>query len=723
MSDATLRIVVDATGAIVPTQRVQAELKTLGAVGDVASNKVQGFARSGAFALSSFASSGTRDITSVLKSLSQLGFAFGAGVGTVTLLISTIADAWQDSTRKAKEEQDKQLADLLQFEQGFSANAKRVRIATLEAKEAELTGRVAQGPAGFGRGVGMERFSGIVATRNFENLKKELAEVRARLGDLRTGLNKDVRDTASAAFSDASKAAKKFRDEMVELKKSTMVDNADRVRTARQEYESAGKTGVALAKLKNEQAAVNAEVEARRTLTGDLLDASLRAIANEKMWKDAAVDSNAIAARRTKILEEQEMSLKRQKQMLLGIGVGAAAGLLASTGPLGGVIGSTVSSAVGAAAGGPWAMAAAGTVALVGGLFGLSRAARDAAREADRLRAAINAQRKQVMEEVLSQASEELAVMFQVADARQRATDAQIALKTQLKSGAISAEEYAERVKLISDWYVKTADTIAAEVAQRKEYVDRELEIRALRALGMDEYAEALAQQLANEQELTQARKDGASETQLARLAEIQRAEQLSRSMAKIQATIDSLTNSIAGLEDFRNQLLLSDDAGLSPTAKLAEARRQYDEILALTESDDIKKAQEAAGRLPGAAQTLLNLSRSVNASGPGFQSDLAKVLADNQAVINRFQDLRSIEEEMLLALKKIRDNTNVFAGPWEAPFPFTPISIPIDGDAIAENTAATVDVLQAGFQQTIAVLGAKLDSVERATRNEVALT
>jgi len=83
-------------------------------------------------------------------------------------------------------------------------------------------------------------------------------------------------------------------------------------------------------------------------------------------------------------------------------------------------------------------------------------------------------------------------------------------------------------------------------------------------------------------------------------------------------------------LQQFRDSLNLSAQSPLSPTAQLAEARRQYELILALAQSGD----RSAIASLPETARTLLDASRAVNASGVRYAEDFAAVQADTLAII-----------------------------------------------------------------------------------------
>jgi hypothetical protein len=69
---------------------------------------------------------------------------------------------------------------------------------------------------------------------------------------------------------------------------------------------------------------------------------------------------------------------------------------------------------------------------------------------------------------------------------------------------------------------------------------------------------------------------------------------------------------------DYRKSLTLSQFSPLSPTAQLAEARAEFSRLQKLAMGGDAT----AAGQLVGASQTLLGLSRQVNASGGRYVAD-----------------------------------------------------------------------------------------------------
>lgn len=115
----------------------------------------------------------------------------------------------------------------------------------------------------------------------------------ARAEKAKNAIDHTAAETAALnARTDALRKAKDdaARQEAGQAARMAGAENADRVRSARQEYDLVGLTGKAAALLRNEQEAINAEIRARLTLRGDELDAQLRAIANERTWKDATAE-------------------------------------------------------------------------------------------------------------------------------------------------------------------------------------------------------------------------------------------------------------------------------------------------------------------------------------------------------------------------------------------------------------------------------------------------
>ena len=102
-------------------------------------------------------------------------------------------------------------------------------------------------------------------------------------------------------------------------------------------------------------------------------------------------------------------------------------------------------------------------------------------------------------------------------------------------------------------------------------------------------------------------------------------------------------------LAAFRDSLNLGGQSPLSPTGQLAEARRQYEVIMALAKTGD----QSAISSLPETARTLLDASRAVNASGARYAQDFAAVQADTLSIIEQLrtqtgEDVFDVSDEIL---------------------------------------------------------------------------
>lgn len=121
-----------------------------------------------------------------------------------------------------------------------------------------------------------------------------------------------------------------------------------------------------------------------------------------------------------------------------------------------------------------------------------------------------------------------------------------------------------------------------------------------------------------------------------------------------LRKLISDLTNTIGNLAEFKGSLSLSELSPLSPMQKLAEARRQYEEILGKAKGG----SQDAANQLPQFAQAFLSASRNVNASGAAYQRDFARVVADTDAVMKLFEAQRAIAQQQLDVLMGIRDGS-----------------------------------------------------------------
>ena len=124
---------------------------------------------------------------------------------------------------------------------------------------------------------------------------------------------------------------------------------------------------------------------------------------------------------------------------------------------------------------------------------------------------------------------------------------------------------------------------------------------------------------------------------------------QVAEEQLRTQESIVSATRQVVeSLSDFAASLKLGGQSTLSPTAKLVEARAQYESMLGAARGGDLT----AAGGLPGAAKALLDASRVVNASTTRYASDYEYVQGTIGAITARFAGQLSAEEQTLATLQ-----------------------------------------------------------------------
>lgn len=127
----------------------------------------------------------------------------------------------------------------------------------------------------------------------------------------------------------------------------------------------------------------------------------------------------------------------------------------------------------------------------------------------------------------------------------------------------------------------------------------------------------------------------------LERQAEIQR--QIEESVRNSrESQLAAIVGARGGLANFLNGTALGGLSPMTPQEKLAEARRQYEEILRAAMAGDLG----AAGRLGGAAETYLQIAREMFASGSGYVSIYDEVMGQVRGVDQRL----AIDEQILRA-------------------------------------------------------------------------
>lgn len=304
------------------------------------------------------------------------------------------------------------------------------------------------------------------------------------------------------------------------------------------------------------------------------------------------------AERTAQILTEVTDKQQRNQQLL-------QAGL-AMLSKYGGAAGGIASAAIsGFQSGGPWGMAIGGGMALVDTIVNFGRASREAARAMEALRVSFN-------DTILSWKAE-LGMpgadkALQESRIHQQADDARKAL----------AQIY------------KGYDPVTGMALPGSPFMGTKLKPEALA-----DYQRQLAEINKLEAERIAA---------LGKEAQALKANDLRQS-------IEGLTRLIDSLAEFQGSLKLGDLSVLSPVQKLAEARRQYEEIYNKARLGN----QDAANQLPAFAQAFLQASRSVNASGAAYQRDFARVVADTDEVMKLFEAQRTIAQKQLDVLMGIQ--------------------------------------------------------------------
>ena len=179
------------------------------------------------------------------------------------------------------------------------------------------------------------------------------------------------------------------------------------------------------------------------------------------------------------------------------------------------------------------------------------------------------------------------------------------------------------------------ANLLEAQRANTLEEIDPNLR-------AVQQYIYALEDVKTAEENLTKARQAEANT-----LKEQQKASETS---------VDGLKRYIDSIFKFKNSLLLGSLSPLTPAQKYAEAKNQFDAILATATSTAVtpaeKSAKEAAlGQLEGSASAFLEASKTYNASSQTYQNDFSYV---QQALTSTSESLAqqlSAEERTLEAL------------------------------------------------------------------------
>lgn len=688
---ATLGLQLDARGFVTAANQASGALFGLGNSARKVESQTKSLATNAAISLGQMASTGARDIGSLIRSASGLAFALNPLAGAISLAVVGIGTAWMEARKEAKKAQDDMLADAVQF----ASKLKQTQDAGL---------------------LGMAGVTLGVLKQEARRAMNELASVGRQISQAQpvfTGAGGGMMLSADTSRLEAQRQAI-----VNHLVKIQGLIRATEKETTRITLEEAAKR--AKADEDAWQKRLKAAEEATRimhSLSGDaaIVGGLKELFSNNGLPKLPSIfDDLKLAAKGTNdelegivrnlrlMLEEMSKAEQKERERTQTIGAGAfgiVTGIMSRSGGIGGAIGSAVQGGLagGAAFGVPGAVMGA-LNGLASSLLGMGGAARLTDEEVARLR--------RQFEAFTDDIKEQLGVMSPLEARMREATRQFAAMRDEI--GRMDDDmpltfaseqnrirrETATAIEELNRLERQYLDLLREQEIHRVNAINQESAILRLRIQGDTELADAMQRTIDKQNELRAAHEAGASQAEITAIKERQRLEDILQAVEQTQQRIAAFAATISNLQAFRNSLLLSPDAGLSPTDQLAEARRQYEEILAKALGGD----QAAAGQLPGAAQTLLEFSRAMNASGPAFQNDLQQILADNAAVIAKFEDLKTIEELMLEELRKIAEDTGRLSGRAAAGAPNRP---PDRGFLTAEESQAlvgSVALMQDGF-------------------------
>ena len=193
----------------------------------------------------------------------------------------------------------------------------------------------------------------------------------------------------------------------------------------------------------------------------------------------------------------------------------------------------------------------------------------------------------------------------------------------------------------------KTASEIASERKTLQQQLDKltmsTLQLRAQERAALDASNRALFDQVAARQDLATAYDAQSKE---------------------ITSTIDKLTTFAGAIKTFRDGLPLGSLSTLSPTAKAAEAQRQYSTMLAAARAGDAT----AQTGLTGAASAYLTASQAASGTAAQYARDYARVQADMAIMAANVGSQLTAAQAQQIALDKqvaglVKLNDSVNAG------------------------------------------------------------
>ncbi len=175
---------------------------------------------------------------------------------------------------------------------------------------------------------------------------------------------------------------------------------------------------------------------------------------------------------------------------------------------------------------------------------------------------------------------------------------------------------------------------------------------------------------------------------------EIQKAQlsALEKNVAASERVVDTLTK-------FTDSLKLGDLSTLSPEAKLAEARSQFEALAGRARGGDATAATD----LPAAASALLQASKAFNATNPAFAADFDRVNAVITAITAQFGATLPIDRQQLEALQRAANSGEAAIA-----------SLNAQKDAIQKQGELNVAKLEEAKQQDAEATKALIEALEK---------
>jgi hypothetical protein len=184
-----------------------------------------------------------------------------------------------------------------------------------------------------------------------------------------------------------------------------------------------------------------------------------------------------------------------------------------------------------------------------------------------------------------------------------------------------------------------TRDSAAAQIKALDEQIAEQRALITATTARFDGQIKAIREQTKAQTDAIDAQIDSARQS-----LDLQKAQ-----LSALDKNVATNLKVVEALTAFSNSLKLGDLSTLSPEAKLAEARAQFEAQATLAQGGNA----DAAANLPNAANALLQASRAFNASSPGFTQDFDRVQAVVDAVTRQFGATLPVDQLQLEALRQ----------------------------------------------------------------------